>query len=154
MALKIGDRLPELTLPGSGGRQVRFADYRGKKLVVYFYPKDDTPGCTVEGQDFNRLYAEFAATDTEVVGISRDSIKSHDNFSAKFGFTFTLLSDADELACKAFDVIREKTLYGRKYLGVDRSTFLFDDDGVLKREWRGVKVPGHAEEVLAAAQAL
>lgn len=154
MAFALGDRLPELTLSASGGGLIRLADYGGKKLVVYFYPKDNTPGCTREGQDFNRLYGEFLAAGAEVVGISRDSVRSHDKFCEKFGFTFKLLSDPDESACRSFDVIREKTLYGRKYMGVDRSTFLFDAGGVLRHQWRGVKVSGHADEVLAAARRL
>lgn len=154
MALKIGDKLPALKLPASGGREVALADYKGKKLVVYFYPKDNTPGCTTEGQDFARLYKKFTAAGAEIVGISRDSVKSHDNFAGKYGFPFPLLADVDEQACRTFDVIREKSLYGKKYLGVDRSTFLFDAKGVLRREWRGVKVASHAEEVLAAAEAL
>lgn len=155
MALAIGDKLPDLTLPASGGRTLNLRkDFKGKALVVYFYPKDNTPGCTLEGQDFAALHAKFQKSGVEILGVSRDSVKSHDNFCAKYGFPFALLSDPDELACQAFDVIREKSLYGRKYLGVDRSTFLFDAKGVLRREWRGVKVKGHAAEVLEAARAL
>ncbi len=154
MAFKVGDKLPDLTLPASGGKDIRLKAYKGQPLVLYFYPKDSTPGCTLEGQDFSALYPKFRKVGAEILGISRDSVKSHDNFCAKYGFPFTLLSDKEELACQAFDVIREKTLYGRKYLGVDRSTFLFDAKGVLRREWRSVKVKGHAEEVLAAVLAL
>jgi peroxiredoxin Q/BCP len=155
MSLTIGDKLPDLTLPASGGRTLSLRkDFKGEALVVYFYPKDNTPGCTLEGQDFAALHAKFKKAGVEILGVSRDSVKSHDNFCTKYGFPFALLSDPDELACKAFDVIREKTLYGRKYLGVDRSTFLFDARGVLRREWRTVKVKGHAAEVLEAAKAL
>lgn len=148
MTLQPGDKLPALELPANGDRLVALADYKGKKLVVYFYPKDDTPGCTVEGQNFTRLYRDFVAAGADIVGISKDSVKSHDRFAAKFDFPFTLLSDADELACQAFGVIKEKSMYGKKYMGVERSTFLFDAKGVLRQEWRGVKVKGHADEVL------
>lgn len=152
--MKTGDRLPALTLPATGGSDFPLAARKGRKLVVYFYPRDDTPGCTLEGREFAALHDAFVEAGTEIVGISRDSVKSHDRFAGKFSFPFALLSDADETACKAFDVIREKTLYGRKYLGIDRSTFLFDAKGVLRREWRGVKVRDHAAEVLDAAKAL
>lgn len=147
-------KLPKLTLPASGGKDIALADYKGKPLIVYFYPKDNTPGCTQEGIDFRDLYKDFRKAGAEILGVSRDSVRSHENFIEKYKFPFPLLSDPDEIACKAFDVIREKSLYGRKYLGVDRSTFLFDGAGVLKQEWRGVKVKGHAEEVLAAVKAL
>ena len=152
--MKIGARLPQLTLPASGGKDIALADFKGKPLVVYFYPKDNTPGCTQEGIDFRDLYKDFRKAGAEILGISRDSVRSHENFIEKFDFPFALLSDGDEAACKAFDVIREKSLYGRKYLGVDRSTFLFDKGGTLAREWRGVKVKGHAQEVLDAVKAL
>ena len=154
MALKVGDKIPDLTLPAMGDKDVSLKDYKGKALVVYFYPKDNTPGCTQEGIDFRDLYRDFVKAGAEVLGVSRDSVRSHENFAAKFKFPFPLLSDADEAACKAFDTIKEKSLYGRKYLGVDRSTFLFDSAGVLKQEWRNVKVKGHAEEVLEAVKAL
>ncbi len=154
MSLKIGDALPDLTLPATGGQDIKLRSFKGKALVIYFYPKDSTPGCTLEGQDFSALQPKFAKAGAQILGVSRDSVKSHDNFCAKYGFTFPLLSDKDETACKAFDVIREKSLYGRKYLGVDRSTFLFDSKGVLRNEWRSVKVKGHAEAVLAAVKAL
>jgi peroxiredoxin Q/BCP len=147
-------KLPNLTLAASGGKDISLKDYKGKPLVVYFYPKDNTPGCTQEGIDFRDLYKDFKKAGAEVLGVSRDSVRSHENFAEKYKFPFPLLSDPDEAACKAFDVIKEKSLYGRKYLGVDRSTFLFDVSGVLKREWRGVKVKGHAEEVLEAVKAL
>ena len=152
--MKVGDKLPKLTLPASGGSTVDLTSFKGRPLVVYFYPKDNTPGCTQEGTDFRDLHRQFQKAGAEIFGISRDSVRSHENFIEKFKFPFTLLSDADEAACKAFDVIREKSLYGRKYMGVDRSTFLFDKSGKLVREWRGVKVKGHASEVLDAVKAL
>jgi peroxiredoxin Q/BCP len=152
--MKIGDKLPDLTLPASGAREVRLRDLKGHKTVLYFYPKDNTPGCTQEGQDFRDLYKKFRAANTEVIGISKDSVKSHDSFSAKFGFPFMLLADTEQQACDAFGVFIEKSMYGKKYMGIDRSTYLFDDKGVLRHEWRGVKVKGHAEEVLEAAKAL
>jgi thioredoxin-dependent peroxiredoxin len=154
MALDIGDKIPDITLPATGGRDIALKSFKGKALVVYFYPKDNTPGCTQEGQDFRDLYKKFQKAGAEIVGISRDSLRSHENFAAKFDFPFALLSDADEAACQAFDVIREKSLYGKKYLGVDRSTFLFDGKGVLRKVWRGVKVKNHAQEVLEAVAAL
>ncbi|WP_020650405.1 peroxiredoxin [Solimonas variicoloris] len=154
MSLQIGDKIPDLTLPASGGRNIALRSLKGKALVVYFYPKDNTPGCTQEGQDFRDLYADFRKAGAEVLGVSRDSVKSHDNFAAKFEFPFALLSDADETLCQAFDVIKEKSLYGRKYLGVERSTFLFDSQGALRQQWRAVKVKNHAAEVLAALRAL
>ena len=123
-------------------------------MVIYFYPKDSTPGCTTEGQGFRDHYAEFQAANTEVFGVSRDSLKSHENFKAKQAFPFELLSDKDEALCQLFDVIKLKKLYGKEYLGVDRSTFLIDKDGVLRHEWRGVKVPGHVEAVLEQAKQL
>ena len=152
--MKIGSKIPKLKLPATGGQDIDLAGFKGKALVVYFYPKDNTPGCTQEGIDFRDLHKDFKKAGAEIVGISRDSVRSHENFAAKYKFTFPLLSDGDEAACKAFDTIKEKSLYGRKYLGVDRSTFLFDQDGVLKQEWRSVKVKEHAAEVLAAVKAL
>ena len=152
--MKTGDKLPKLTLPASGGKDIALADYKGKPLIVYFYPKDNTPGCTQEGIDFRDLYKDFRKAGAEILGVSRDSVRSHENFIEKYQFPFPLLSDGDEAACKAFDVIKEKSLYGRKYLGVDRSTFLFDKAGALKQEWRGVKVKGHAAEVLEAVKTL
>ena len=122
--------------------------------MIYFYPRDNTPGCTTEGQDFRDNYAKFKRAKTVVLGVSRDSIKSHENFKAKQEFPFDLLSDKEEELCNIFDVIKEKTLYGKKHMGIERSTFLIDEKGVLKQEWRKVKVPGHVEEVLAAAKAL
>ena len=150
----IGKTLPKtvlkLPLALSGGTTAALADYAGKWLVLYFYPKDSTPGCTTEGLDFNALLPKFRKLGAEVLGASRDSVKSHDNFRAKQGFRFPLASDADEALCRAFGVIQPKKLYGREFIGVVRSTFLIGPDGVLRREWRGVKVPGHAEAVLEA----
>jgi peroxiredoxin Q/BCP len=126
----------------------RLSEHRGKKLVLYFYPKDNTPGCTVEGSDFRDRHKEFAKAGAEVVGVSRDSLKSHENFKAKMKFPFELLSDAEEALCAQFGVMKMKNMYGKKVRGIERSTFVLDGEGVLAREWRGVKVPGHAEEVL------
>ena len=143
----------KLPLALSGGRTASLADYAGRWLVLYFYPKDSTPGCTTEGLDFNALLPRFRELGAEVLGVSRDSVKSHDNFCAKQGFDFALVSDADEALCRAFDVIHEKNMYGRKVLGVVRSTFLLSPDSRIAREWRGVKVPGHAQAVLDALKA-
>jgi peroxiredoxin Q/BCP len=151
---KIGAKVPDFSLPASGGEAWRLREAAGKKLVIYFYPKDMTAGCTRESQDFRDLQAAFRKAGVQIVGISRDSVGSHDKFVAKEKLPFPLLSDGDEKACKLFDVIKEKSLYGRKYLGIERSTFLVDATGVLRREWRKVKVPGHAEEVLEAAKSL
>ncbi|SDQ87474.1 peroxiredoxin Q/BCP [Pseudoxanthomonas sp. CF385] len=143
----------KLPLALSGGETATLADYAGQWLVLYFYPKDSTPGCTTEGLDFNALLPKFKKLGATVLGVSRDSVKSHDNFCAKQGFRFPLVSDADEALCKAFDVIHEKNMYGRKVLGVVRSTFLISPDGRIAQEWRGVKVAGHAEAVLEALKA-
>lgn len=137
-------------LPATGDQELRLEDLRGKKLVVYFYPKDNTPGCTRESQDFRDHYADFQAAGCEILGVSRDGVKSHENFRAKQELPFHLISDRDEVLCKQFDVIREKNMYGRKVMGIERSTFLFDEDGVLLKEWRKLRVPGHVEEVLKA----
>jgi peroxiredoxin Q/BCP len=135
-------------------RKVQLKELRGKNVVIYFYPKDNTPGCTTEGRDFAALHARFRRQNTVVYGVSRDSLASHEKFREKQGFPFDLISDPDEKLCKKFDVIQEKSLYGRKFMGVVRSTFLIDEKGKLRQEWRGVKVKGHAEEVLAAVKAL
>jgi peroxiredoxin Q/BCP len=148
----IGRKVPDFSLPATGGARWKLSAAAGRKLVVYFYPRDNTTGCTREGIDFRDLHARFRKAGADVVGISPDSVASHDKFKAKHGFPFELLSDSDRKACALFDVIREKSLYGRKYLGVERSTFLIDEKGVLRREWRKVKVAGHAEEVLAAVR--
>jgi peroxiredoxin Q/BCP len=138
----------------TGDQQVRLKDLRGKNVVLYFYPKDSTPGCTTEGRDFSALHSKFKRAKTVILGVSRDSIASHEKFKEKQGFPFDLLSDPDERLCKQFDVIHEKSLYGRKFMGVVRSTFLIDAEGTLRQEWRKVKVKGHAEEVLEAVKAL
>jgi len=142
-----------LPLALSGGRSATLADFAGRWMVLYFYPKDSTPGCTTEGLEFNALLPEFGKLGAEVLGVSRDSVKSHDNFCARQGFQFPLVSDADEALCRAFDVIHEKNMYGRKVLGVVRSTFLISPDGRIAEEWRGVKVAGHAQAVLDALKA-
>jgi thioredoxin-dependent peroxiredoxin len=139
---------PHFELPATGGANFRLADARGRTLVLYFYPKDNTPGCTTEGQQFRDLHHEFDKLGCDVYGISRDSLKSHESFRTKMSFPFHLLSDAEETACKLFDVIKMKNMYGKKVRGIERSTFVIDSHGVLRREWRGVKVPGHAQEVL------
>lgn len=144
----------KLPLALSGGGAATLADYAGQWLVLYFYPKDSTPGCTTEGIDFNALLPKFKKANASVLGVSRDSVKSHDNFCAKQGFRFPLVSDGDERLCNAFGVIGEKNMYGRKVLGVIRSTFLISPDGRLAHEWRGVKVAGHAEAVLETLKAL
>ena len=152
-ALKVGAKPADFSLPATGGSQWRLKDHAGP-LVIYFYPKDMTTGCTRESQDFRDLHAAFRKAGVRIVGVSRDSVASHEKFKEKEKLPFDLLSDADEKLCTLFDVIKEKSLYGRKYLGVERSTFLLDAAGVLRREWRKVKVEGHAQEVLEAAQAL
>lgn len=154
MTLTTGQPIPDLTLAASGGRDIALRGFKGQKLVVYFYPKDDTPGCTLEGQDFTARYADFQAAGAEILGISRDSVAKHDKFAEKYGFPYPLLADTEEAACQAFDVLKEKVNYGKTYIGIDRSTFLFDADGRLVREWRGVKVPGHVDEVLEAVRAI
>ncbi|MEC8848539.1 MAG: peroxiredoxin [Pseudomonadota bacterium] len=150
MAFEIGDTLPALTLKASGAQTVNLEDLKGTSLVLYFYPKDNTPGCTQEGQDFRDLYAQFKAAGAQVMGVSKDGVKAHDNFIAKHDFPFTLLSDADGALCAALDVMREKSMYGKTYVGIDRSTFLFNPQGQLIEVWRGVKVKGHAQAVLDA----
>lgn len=152
--LILGKKVPAFALPATSGRTIALADLKGKNLVLYFYPKDSTPGCTTEGQDFRDRYDEFQALNTEIFGVSRDSLKSHENFKAKQSFPFELLSDSDETLCRLFDVIKEKNMYGKKVMGIERSTFLIDGKGVLRAEWRKVKVAGHADEVLNAVKAL
>ncbi|MBI1395004.1 MAG: redoxin domain-containing protein [Betaproteobacteria bacterium] len=146
--------VPDFSLPGTGNRTFRLADHRGRHVVIYFYPKDDTPGCTTEGAQFRDLFDEFRKAGCEIFGVSRDSLASHEKFKAKMAFPFDLLSDADEAACTMFDVIKMKNMYGKQVRGIERSTFLIDRTGVLRREWRGVKVPGHADAVLAAVREL
>lgn len=151
--LAIGKKVPDFALESTAGPW-RAKDARGGKLVVYFYPRDNTSGCTKEGEAFRDLHAKFRKAGTAILGVSPDTVASHLKFKAKYGFPFELLADPEQEACRLFDVIREKSMYGKKYMGVERSTFLIDADGVLRAEWRKVKVDGHADEVLAAAQAL
>ncbi len=146
--------IPDFSLPATGGQTFQLAAARGKKLVIYFYPKDSTPGCTTEAGDFRDSYAAFQAAGAEVLGISRDSLKSHDNFKSKLGLPFELLADEREIACSLFGVIKLKNMYGKQVRGIERSTFVLDAEGVLRREWRGVKVAGHVAEVLEAAKGL
>ena len=138
----------------TSGKTIHLKSLRGKHVVIYFYPKDSTPGCTTESQDFRDLHAKFRRQNTVIFGVSRDSLASHEKFKAKHEFPFELISDPDEKLCKQFDVIKEKTLYGRKFMGIERSTFLIDENGKLRAEWRKVKVKGHAEAVLEAVKAL
>ena len=151
--IKVGNKAPAFKLNGTGG-EWSLKDQSGSCVVIYFYPKDNTPGCTDEGRQFAALHAQFKKAKAVIVGISADSIKAHQNFKAKFEFPFDLLSDEDKAVCNLYDVIQEKSMYGKKYLGVERSTFLIDAKGVLRAEWRKVKVDGHAEAVLAAVTAL
>jgi peroxiredoxin Q/BCP len=154
MAVAIDQPVADFEAPATSGQTVSLAGLKGQQVVIYFYPKDSTPGCTTQGQGFRDQLDAFKAANTQVFGVSRDSLKSHENFKAKQAFNFDLISDKEEALCQLFDVIKLKKLYGKEYLGVDRSTFLIDKDGVLRQEWRGVKVPGHVDAVLAAAQAL
>lgn len=146
--------VPEFTAEATGGRTINSSELRGHNVVLYFYPRDNTPGCTTEGEDFRDRLEDFRALDTEILGVSRDSLASHEKFREKYGFGFDLIADTDESLCQLFDVIREKNMYGRKVMGVERSTFLIDAEGVLRREWRKVKVPGHVDDVLAAVREL
>jgi peroxiredoxin Q/BCP len=145
---------PDFELPATGGKTFRHSRAKGSPLVLYFYPKDNTPGCTTEGQHFRDLYPEFQKLNCEIYGVSRDSIKSHESFKARMKFPFDLLSDASETACKLFGVIKIKNMYGRKVRGIERSTFAIDAKGIVRREWRGVKVPGHVQEVLEFVKTL
>lgn len=145
---------PDIELPATGGKTFKLSDLLGQVVVLYFYPKDNTPGCTTEGQNFRDLHPQFTTAGSMVFGISRDSLKSHENFRAKMGFPFDLLSDIEEDACKAFNVIKMKNLYGKKVRGIERSTFVIDRKGIVRREWRGVKVPGHVQEVLEFVKTL
>jgi peroxiredoxin Q/BCP len=147
-------KVPDFTLPVTGGGNWKFSAARARKLVIYFYPKDNTSGCTAEGVAFNGLHGAFRKAGADILGVSPDSLASHEKFKAKMGFEFELLADEEQKACRLFDVWKEKSMYGRKYMGVERSTFLIDQQGVLRREWRKVKVAGHADEVLAAVRDL
>ena len=152
--ISVGKPVPDIEVQATDDQKFMLSDLRGKNVVLYFYPKDNTPGCTTEGQDFRDHYEEFRKLDTEIYGVSRDSLKSHDGFKSKQCFPFDLISDEDEKLCKLFDVIKEKTLYGKKYLGIDRSTFIIDRKGIVRKEYRGVKVDGHVAAVLAEVQKL
>jgi peroxiredoxin Q/BCP len=154
MAVAVDQSVADFQAQATSGQAVSLSALKGQQVVVYFYPKDNTPGCTTEGQDFRDHVAPFQAANTVIFGVSRDSLKTHENFKAKQSFPFELISDKDEALCQLFDVIKLKKLYGKEYMGVDRSTFLIDKDGVLRHEWRGVKVPGHVAAVLEKAQAL
>ncbi|SEL39053.1 peroxiredoxin [Nitrosovibrio tenuis] len=146
--------VPDFELPSTRNKTFRLSDTSGKNLVIYFYPKDDTPGCTTEGQDFRDAYKEFTQFDSEIVGISRDSVKSHEKFKMKMDFPFELLSDGDESICELFGVMKMKNMYGKQVRGIERSTFVVDSRGILRREWRGVKIPGHVQEVLEYVKTL
>ena len=152
--VSVGKRVKNFTLPATGDQELSLADFEGRKLIIYFYPKENTPGCTREGQDFRDLYPQFFAAVADIVGVSRDTVRTHENFKTKHEFPFHLLSDKEEVLCKQFDVIKEKKLYGRTYMGIERSTFLIGPDGVLLEEWRKVKVPDHAQAVLDAVKNL
>lgn len=152
--LNIDKPVPDFKLPATGDQEIRLSDLRGKKVVLYFYPRDNTPGCTRESQDFRDNLRKFKARNTVILGVSRDSLKSHENFREKQCLPFDLLADEDEKLCQLFDVIKDKNMYGKKVRGIERSTFLIDEQGVLRREWRKVKVDGHVEEVLDAVKAI
>ena len=152
--VRIGKKVANFSLPATGEKDVSLKDFSGSNLVIYFYPKDSTPGCTLEGQNFRDNHELFREHNTEILGVSRDSLKAHENFKAKQGLSFELLSDQDETLCRQFDVIHEKNMYGRKVWGIVRSTFLIDKEGILRQEWRKVRVKGHVDEVLNAVRAL
>lgn len=154
MATTIDQPAPDFDLPATGEQRIALQDLRGQNVVLYFYPRDNTPGCTQEGQAFRDLYDEFRNANTQILGVSRDSLRKHENFSGKHGFSFPLLADTEEETCNAYGVLKEKNMYGKTHIGIERATFLIDSDGVLRREWRGVKVAGHAEEVLEAVRGL
>src|SRR5437764_14074459 len=150
----LGKPVTDFSLPSTGTTPFKLSSHRGSKLILYFYPKDNTPGCTQQGADFRDRHKEFKRAGSDIYGISRDSLKSHEGFKAKMKFPFELLADPDEAVCERFGVMKQKNMYGRKVRGIERSTFVVDDKGVLAREWRGVKVPGHVEEVLNFVKAL
>ena len=154
MALGIGDKVPNFKLPTDGGGQLALADLKGGKTVLYFYPKDDTSGCTQEAKDFTALAKDFAKAKTRIVGVSKDPPKKHDKFKEKYGIPYTLISDEETSLCQAFGIWVQKTLYGRKYMGIERSTFLIDDKGKIRKVWRKVKVKGHAADVLSSLKGL
>ena len=144
----IGKPVPDIALPATSGKTIRFAELKGDPFVIYFYPKDNTPGCTTEGQNFRDLHEQFAALRCGIFGVSRDSLKSHESFKSKMNFPFELVSDTEEVGCAAFDVIKMKNMYGKQVRGIERSTFAVDSKGIVRKEWRAVKVPGHVQEVL------
>ena len=148
--IKVGKKVPAFSLPSTGNKILKLSDLKGKNIIIYFYPKDATPGCTIEGQNFRDNIRKFSSRNTIVLGVSRDKINSHEKFKKNQKFPFDLLSDEDETLCKIFDVIKEKNMYGKKFIGIERSTFLIDEKGILRKEWRKVKVKGHVEEVLTA----
>jgi peroxiredoxin Q/BCP len=154
MSLKPGDKAPDFTMPGDGKGEISLSKLKGKKVILYFYPKDDTSGCTAEACGFRDNLPTFGKTDAVVIGVSRDSVASHDKFKKKHDLPFPLASDEDGKVCEAYGTWVEKSMYGRKYMGIERATFLIDDIGVIRNVWRKVKVPGHVEEVLAAAKAI
>ncbi len=153
MSVEVDRQVPDFTAPATGG-DFSLSGLNGRKLVLYFYPKDNTPGCTTEGLQFRDLYPKFKKAGAEVVGVSRDSLRSHENFKAKLELPFPLISDPDETLCALFDVMKLKKMYGKEVRGIERSTFLIDAGGILRQAWRGVKVPGHVDDVLSAVQAL
>ena len=148
--VEINKSVTNFSLPGTGGTEFSLSNFLGKTVVLYFYPRDSTPGCTNEGIDFTNLYGDFQKKNVEIFGISRDSINSHEKFKKKYSFPFELLSDSEEVACALFNVIKMKNMYGKQVQGIERSTFLIDPEGILIKEWRGLKVPGHADEVLSS----
>lgn len=152
--VSIGKKVPQFSAPATGEQTIKLSDLKGKNIVIYFYPKDSTPGCTLEGQDFRDNIRKFSSRNTVILGVSRDKLSSHEKFKTTQKFPFELLSDEEEKLCKLFDVIKEKNMYGKKVIGIERSTFLIDDKGVLRNEWRKVKVQGHVNEVLEAVKAL
>lgn len=154
MTLQAQDPAPDFKAPATGDQTLSLADFAGQALVLYFYPRDNTPGCTQEGEAFRDLYTDFQEAGAAIVGVSRDSLRKHANFRTKHDFPFHLISDADESMCKSYDVLKEKNMYGRTHIGIERSTFLIDGQGMIRQVWRGVKVPEHAAEVLEAARAL
>ena len=154
MSVKINTKVKKFKVSATNSSEINSDDLKGKNVVIYFYPKDNTPGCTQEGEDFRDLYKEFKKLKTEIYGVSRDSLKSHEGFKEKYKYPFELISDPDEKLCNLFDVIKEKNMYGKKYMGIERSTFLINKEGKLSAEWRKVKVNGHAQEVLEEAKKL
>ena len=152
--VSLGKAIPDFKGRITNDLIIKFSDYKGQNIVIYFYPKDNTPGCTKEGEDFRDYFADFKKNNTIIIGVSRDSVASHDKFTCKYNFPFQLISDEEEKVCKLFDVIKEKNMYGRKYMGIERSTFLINHEGTLVNEWRKVRVKGHVEKVLEALNEL